>query len=89
MKNGAIKHGNRLRLNRSAFGMALRNGKEVSIPIPEGTIVEIIGGPFKGTRLMDVRCNDEMVLMFRADLERGSRAEGNSATSPAPLLCRE
>lgn len=70
MKNGAMKHGDRFRLSRSAFGMALRNGKEVSIPIPEGTIVEIIGGPFEGTRLMDVRCNGEMVLMFKADLER-------------------
>ena len=71
MKDGAMKHGDRLRLNRSAFGMVLRNGKEVSIPIPEGTVIEIIGGPFEGTRLMDVRCNGEMVLMFRADLERG------------------
>ena len=33
MKDGAMKHGDRLRLNRSAFGMVLRNGKEVSIPI--------------------------------------------------------
>ena len=75
MKNGAMKHGDRFRLNRSALGMVLRDGKEVSIPIPEGTIIEIVGGPFSGTQLMDVRCNDEMVLMFRADLERGVRAK--------------
>ena len=79
MKNGAMKRGDRLRLNRSAFGMVLRNGKEVSIPIPEGTIIEIIGGPFEGTRLMDVRCNGEMVLMFRADLERGYVTERHHA----------
>jgi len=68
MKNGAIKHGDRFRLNRPAFGMVLRNGKEVSIHIPEGTVIEIIGGPFSGTELMDVRCNEEMVLMIKNDL---------------------
>ena len=75
MKNGAIKHGDRFRLNRPALGMVLRNGKEVSIPIPEGTVIEIVGGPFSGTQLMDVKCNDEMVLMSRADLERGARTK--------------
>jgi hypothetical protein len=80
MKNGAIKHGDRFRLNRPALGMVLRNGKEVSIPIPEGTVIEIIGGPFSGTELMDVRCNDEMVLMFKNDLERGSKAKAKPVT---------
>lgn len=78
MKNGAIKHGDRFRLNRPALGMVLRNGKEVSIPIPEGTVIEIVGGPFSGTELMDVRCNDEMVLMFKNDLERGSKAKAKA-----------
>jgi hypothetical protein len=85
MKKGVIKRGDRFRLNRSASGMVLRNGKEVSIPIPEGTVIEIVGGPFHGTQLMDVRCNDEMVLMFRADLERGSRANTNSAILDRPI----
>jgi len=85
MKKGVIKRGDRFRLNRSTSGMVLRNGKEVSIPIPEGTVIEIVGGPFHGTQLMDVRCNDEMVLMFRADLERGSRAKTNSAILDRPI----
>jgi hypothetical protein len=85
MKKGLIKRGDRFRLSRSASGMVLRNGKEVSIPIPEGTVIEIVGGPFHGTQLMDVRCNDEMVLMFRADLERGSRAKTNSAILDRPI----
>ena len=75
MKNGAIKHGDRFRLNRPALGMVLRNGKAVSIPIPAGSIIEIVGGPFSGTELMDVKCNDEMVLMSRGDLERGARTK--------------
>jgi len=89
MKKGVIKQGDRFRLNRSASGMVLRNGKEVSIPIPEGTVIEIVGGPFSGTQLMDVRCNDEMVLMFRADLERGPRTKANSVILDRPNADRQ
>src|SRR5258708_34665588 len=85
MKKGVIKRGDRFRLNRSTSGMVLRNGKEASIPTPEGTVIEMVGGTFHGTQLMDVRCNDEMVLMFRADLERGSRAKTNSAILDRPI----
>jgi len=89
MKKGARKHGDRFRLNRPASGMVLRNGKEVSIPIPEGTVIEIVGGPFNGTQLMDVRCNDEMVLMSRIDLERGLRAKANPVILDRPKARRQ
>jgi hypothetical protein len=37
--------------------------------IPKGAVIEVIGGPFNGTRLMDVRYNDEMIMMFTDDME--------------------
>ncbi len=80
MKQETVKHGDRFRLSRSAVGIVLRNGKEVRIPIPAGTVIEIIGGPFNGTHLLDVRCNDEMVLMYTADLE-GAAKRGVAKTN--------
>ena len=37
--------------------------------IPEGAIIEIIGGPFNGARLMDVRYDGETVMMFTNDMK--------------------
>jgi hypothetical protein len=37
--------------------------------IPEGVTIEVIGGPFNGTRLMDVKYDGEMILMFTDDMK--------------------
>jgi hypothetical protein len=51
------------------MAIAERQGRHVAIMIPEGAIIEVIGGPFNGTRLMDVRYNGEMILMFTDDMK--------------------
>jgi hypothetical protein len=68
-KRGAMQQSQRLRLTRSAMAIALREERHVAIMIPEGATIEVIGGPFNGTRLMDVRYDGEMVLMFTDDMK--------------------
>jgi len=68
-KRGAMQNGQRFRLTREAMAIAQRNSRNVAIMIPRGAIIEIIGGPFNGTRLMDVRYDDEMILMFTDDMK--------------------
>jgi hypothetical protein len=51
------------------MAIALREGRHVGITIPEGATIEVIGGPFNGTRLMDVRYEGEMVMMFTDDMK--------------------
>jgi len=63
-----MQHGQHFRLIREAMAIAQRNSRNVSIMIPKGAVIEVIGGPFDGTRLMDVRYNDEMILMFTDDM---------------------
>ena len=64
-----MQTGMRLRLTRSATGIACREERHVAITIPEGATIEVIGGPFNGTRLMDVRYEGEMILMFTDDMK--------------------
>jgi hypothetical protein len=68
-KRGVMQNGQRFRLTREAMAIAQRNSRNVAITIPEGAIIEIIGGPFNGTRLMDVKYNDEMIMMFTDDMK--------------------
>ena len=62
-------HGQHFRLTRAAMAIAHRDGRHTAIMIPEGAFIEIIGGPFNGTRLMDVTCEDEMIMMFTDDMQ--------------------
>jgi hypothetical protein len=64
-----MQDGQRFRLTREAMAIAQRDSRNVAITIPEGALIEIIGGPFNGTRLMDVRYNDEMIMMFTDDMK--------------------
>jgi hypothetical protein len=68
-KRGAMQKGQRFRLTREAMAIAQRDSRNVAIMIPKGAVIEVIGGPFNGTRLMDVRYNDEMIMMFTDDME--------------------
>jgi hypothetical protein len=59
----------RFRLNRYAMAIALREERHVAIIVPEGAIIEVLNGPFDGTRLMDVRYEGELVMMFTDDMK--------------------
>jgi len=64
-----MKASNRLVLTRAAMAIAQRDGRNVAIMVPKGAIIEVIGGPFNGSRLMDVNYDDDIVMMFTNDLE--------------------
>jgi hypothetical protein len=64
-----MQNGQRFRLTREAIAIAHRDSRNVSITIPAGAIIEVIGGPFNGTRLMDVKYKDEMIMMFTDDMK--------------------
>ena len=51
------------------MAIALRDERHVAIIIPEGAVIEVIRGPFNGTRLMDGKYNGEMVMMFTDDMK--------------------
>jgi hypothetical protein len=65
----AMRNGQRFRLTREAMAIAQRDSRNVAIMIPDGAIIEVIGGPFNGTRLMEVRYNDETIMMFTDDMK--------------------
>jgi hypothetical protein len=62
-------NGERFLLTRSAIAIADRGGRHVSITVPQGAIIEVINGPFDGTRLMEVNYEGEMILMFTDDMK--------------------
>jgi hypothetical protein len=64
-----MQHGQRFRLTRAAMAIAQREGRHVAIMISKDVVIEVIGGPFNGTRLMDLRYDGEMVLMFTDDMK--------------------
>ncbi len=65
-----MEQGERFRLKSPTFAITLREGRHATITVPQGATIEIIGAPLNGTRLMDVRCNDELVMMFAYDLNK-------------------
>jgi hypothetical protein len=64
-----MQHGQRYRLTRYALAIAQRDSRNVAIMVPEGATIEVMGGPFDGSKLMDVKFNDEMVMMFTKDMQ--------------------
>ena len=64
-----MKHGEFFRLTRAAMAIAQRDKRNVAIMIPDGAVIEVLGGPFDGVRLMDVRYNDEIIMMFTNDMQ--------------------
>lgn len=77
-----MQNGQRLRLTREAMAIAERDSRHVAIMIPEGALIEVIGGPFNGTRLMEVRYNGEMILMFTDDMKTHTEpVKGEAARS--------
>jgi hypothetical protein len=64
-----MKHCQLLRLTRTALAIAQRDSRNTAIMIPMGAIIELLNGPFDGVRLMDVRYEGEVIMMFTNDME--------------------
>ena len=64
-----MEHGQFFRLTRYAMAIAQRDSRNVAIMVPEGAIIEVLNGPFDGVRLMDVRYEGELIMMFTNDME--------------------
>lgn len=64
-----MKSGERFVLTRAAMAIVQRDARNVATMIPKGAIIEVIGGPFNGSRLMDVKYDDEIVMMFTNEME--------------------
>jgi hypothetical protein len=64
-----MQHGQCFRLTRAAMAIAQRDERHTAIMIPEGAVIEVIAGPFNGSRLMDVKYAGEIVLMFTDDMK--------------------
>jgi hypothetical protein len=62
------------RLTRWAMAIAQRDSRNAAIVVPEGAIIEVLGGPFDGVRLMDVHYNGETIMMFTNDMETHTEA---------------
>ena len=69
-----MQHGQRFRLTRYAMGIAQRDGRNMAIMVPVGAIIDVMNGPFDGVRLMDVRYDGEMIMMFTNDMEHHTEA---------------
>ena len=75
-----MQSGERFRLTRSAMAIALRDGRHTAIMVPAGVIIELLNGPFDGTRLMDVRYEGELIMMFTDDMETHTERVSASAS---------
>jgi hypothetical protein len=64
-----MKHRQFFRLTRSAMAIAQRDSRNVAIMVPKEAIIELLNGPFDGVRLMDVRYDGEVIMMFTNDME--------------------
>jgi len=77
-----MKLGQRFTLTRHAMAIAQHDDRNVAIMIPQGATIEVVGGPFNGTRLMDVRYEGEMIMMFTNDMQEHTKAiEGTTAAA--------
>ena len=62
--------GKRFKLNRQILTVTLADGPRHAEYIPEGAILEVLGGPRPdATRLVDVRWRQIDYAVFRVDLE--------------------
>ena len=64
-----LTKGECFRLTRGAVAIAQRDGRNSAILIPEGANIEVLNGPFDGVRLMDVKYEGELIMMFTNDME--------------------
>jgi hypothetical protein len=74
-----MENGERFILTRAAI--ANREGRHVSITVPEGSAIEVMNGPFDGTRLMDVKYDGEMIMMFTDDMKTHTQKPAETCTA--------
>jgi hypothetical protein len=65
------------------MAIAQREERHVAIMVPEGAIIEVIAGPFNGARLMDVRYDGEMIMMFTDDMKTHTELVKGEVVWPA------
>ncbi len=71
--------GQRFRFHTPTLAILAQDGHKIRIMIPQGAMVEVEAGPLDGTRLVDVRWEGKIVMMFTIDLrERGARIDDDA-----------
>lgn len=65
--------GESYRLNQQTIGLSSEADDRVSIFIPKNAVVTVIEGPLNGNRMVDVKWEGRVVMIFADDLrERGT-----------------
>ena len=73
--------GHRFRLKTPTLAIMAQDGTKIPVMIPKGGEVEVIDGPLNGNRLVDVRWEDKIVMVFTNDIrDRGERVDAAKAT---------
>ena len=68
--------GQRYRMKTATLAIMVHDGQNISVTVPLGSEIEIVGGPLDGERLVDVQWEGRTVMMFTIDIrERGERLE--------------
>jgi hypothetical protein len=77
--------GKRYRLNAATLAIESSGNRRTAITIMEGEIIEVIRGPRPDdTRMVDVKWNGKVLVMFVQDLyDRGEYIGGRSAGASA------
>jgi hypothetical protein len=60
--------GQRYRLKTPVLVILNQDNTHIPITIPAGSIVEVVGGPINGDRVVDVSWEKTVVMMFTADI---------------------
>ena len=60
--------GHRFKMKTSTLATDLIDGKRVSVAIPAGATVNVIAGPGKGDRMVDVLWEGRTLVMFAIDV---------------------
>ena len=63
--------GKRYRLTSDTLAIESVNERRIAVTVPTGEIVEVIHGPLADdTRMVDVRWNGKVLIIFAEDLQR-------------------
>ena len=72
--------GKRFRLTQDTLAIESRSHKKIALTVPSGEIIEVIRGPRPDDiRMIDVRWNGKVLIMFVEDVEgRGEQFDGRT-----------
>jgi hypothetical protein len=73
--------GKRFRLMTATLAIDSSGEKRIAVTVPAGSVIEVIRGPRPNdTRMVHVRWNTRVLVMFTADVEgRGQEVTGRTA----------